>query len=161
MESDNNKSLPDLLDEEMGEAALALELLDKLDDNVPAQAEGSDPIGDARKCSSLILHEGFANLIGNQYGITKTHLEQRQSMGQAGVFLALPLFSVLGLNWPDWQSIVACTVAPDAPQKVRFCSDPRKMNFRKMRERKEIGKFILSIFPKSDECGRIRTKSKK
>ena len=46
--------------------------------------------------------------------------------------------------------------APDAPQNVRFCRNPRIMNFQKLREKKEIGKIIFLYFPK---IGRIRTNS--
>ena len=46
--------------------------------------------------------------------------------------------------------------APDAPQNVRFCRNPRKINFQKNARKKEIGKIIFLYFPK---IGRIRTNS--
>ena len=44
--------------------------------------------------------------------------------------------------------------APDAPQNVRFCRNPRKMNFRRMR-----GKKLEKSFSQISKIGRMRTNS--
>ena len=46
--------------------------------------------------------------------------------------------------------------APDAPQNVRFCRNPRKNEFPENARKKEIGKIIFLYFPK---IGRIRMNS--
>ena len=53
--------------------------------------------------------------------------------------------------------VTHCLRAPDAPQNVRFCRNPRKINFQKMREKKKLEKsfFLFSQNrTNTDEFGR-------
>ena len=77
------------------------------------------------------------------------------------------LFLTQALHWGSSIRCPCCSAkrhselrAPDAPQKDRFCRNPRIlslriMNFQKLREQKK-GKFIFLCFPK---IGRRRTNS--